>query len=189
MCPLVAQYRPAASRRVSASSYGSSKASWLVKIGRPGSRAAARLAAVPTDCMCARIIRCGSVVRASRLEARAIDDVAAIRGQGQPMVTFGIGAARLGELPGDPRHLDQRSARDRQEPRGHRVEQPDDPRDLLGDRIVEALGAIAALEQEAAVLDQPRDRAAQPRRLGSTAMTGAACARRASTAASAAASA
>ena len=110
-------------------------------------------------------MRCGSALRTARIELDAVDDIAAIGGQYDAIVRFVMRAARLGELPGNPRHFDQGSVDRGLEPLGHRVEQAGNTRHLLRDRIAKAFRAVAALKEEAPPFGQLGHDGAQPRRI------------------------
>ena len=79
-----------------------------------------------------------------------IDDVAAIGGQSDAAAHLDRRRARLGELPRHPPEPDHREARRRGDARRHRLDQGEIALDILRREFGEALGAIAALEQEGA---------------------------------------
>ena len=81
-------------------------------------------------------------------ELDVVDDVAAISRQGHAVDRLGVGGARLGELASDPPDLhDGRSGGEGHHHR-HLKEDPEEIADVVGRMFAEALGAIAALEQE-----------------------------------------
>ena len=84
-----------------------------------------------------------------RREAGAVDHVAAIAGQGDAVARFGVGGARLGVLAGEAADADDAFLAALDEHEAHLEEDLE----LAGDggrfAVVEALGAVAALEQEA----------------------------------------
>lgn len=99
---------------------------------------------------------------------RPIDDVAAISRKRDIPMRLDRRAAWLGELAGNPGNFDQWSARCRTQSCGHVIEQADNPRNLLRNRIVEALRTIAALQQEAVTLGNASQRLAKREASGDT---------------------
>ena len=87
-------------------------------------------------------------------ELRAVDDVAAIARQLLAVLLLGRRRARLGELPGDAADLHHRHGRGIGQHHRHLQEHAQEVADVVGAdvvgaRIGEALGAVAALQQEA----------------------------------------
>ncbi|MNF79909.1 hypothetical protein D3C84_621400 [compost metagenome] len=89
---------------------------------------------------------------ALRVETDAIDDVAAVGGQGHAAEGFLAGGARLGELAGHAPDLDHRAAGGEGHGDGHLQQHLEGVADLAGGELGEALGAVAALQQEGAAL-------------------------------------
>ncbi len=81
-------------------------------------------------------------------EVVAVDDVAAVGGQGHIAAGLGVARAGLGELPGHAAHLHDRHRRAVGEDDGHLQHGLDAVADLLGGGAGERLGAVAALQQE-----------------------------------------
>ena len=96
----------------------------------------------------ARTSRCGSCARASLGELVGVDRVAAVGGQRDALAGLGVVAARLGELPRHPAHLDHGQAAAVHEHDRHLQDRLDAAADGVGGRVGEGLGAVAALEQE-----------------------------------------
>ncbi len=83
-----------------------------------------------------------------RREAHAVDDVAAIAGQFDAVDLFQRRRARLGELTRDPADLHHRLASGEGQNDRHLQDQAEGVADIVGRELLEALGAVAALEQE-----------------------------------------
>ena len=101
---------------------------------------------------CALIMRRGSGRRACSVNAGAIDHVAAVARQRDIADRLGIGGARLRVLAGkapDPHH---RLAHAMHQHQAHLQQHLEPVRDHLRRALAEALGAIAALQQEALAL-------------------------------------
>ncbi len=81
-------------------------------------------------------------------ELDAVDDVAAIARQLLAVLRLGGGRARLGELAGDASDLHHRRAAGIGEHHRHLQEHAEEVADGVGAVLGEALGAIAALQQE-----------------------------------------
>ena len=82
-------------------------------------------------------------------ELDAVDDVAAIARQLDVALLLDVGRARLGELAGDAADLDHRQLGAKGQHDGHLQEGAEEVADIVGAVLGEALGAIAALQQEA----------------------------------------
>ncbi len=93
-------------------------------------------------------MRCGSGSRAGGVEIEAVDDVAAIGRQGHAVLRLGVGRARLGELPGEPAELDHRAAGAEGQHHRHLQQHLEGVADVVRVELGEALGAVAALQQE-----------------------------------------
>lgn len=89
------------------------------------------------------------VVRARLLgEFLAVDDVAAVRGQGHAVDDLvGLGA-RLGKLPGHAAHLDDRHGSAKGHHQGHLQHHAEGITHMIDAKLVESLGAVAAHEQK-----------------------------------------
>ncbi|GJE07014.1 hypothetical protein AOPFMNJM_2338 [Methylobacterium jeotgali] len=85
-------------------------------------------------------------------EADAVDDVAAVARQRDAFQRLGRRGARLGELSGDPSDLHHRRAAGEGQHQRHLQEDAEEVADVVGGVLVEALGAVAALEQEGLAL-------------------------------------
>uniref|UniRef100_A0A0N4ZJN4 LigA n=1 Tax=Parastrongyloides trichosuri TaxID=131310 RepID=A0A0N4ZJN4_PARTI len=83
-----------------------------------------------------------------RGEAHAVDDVAPIGRQLDPADLFDRRRARLGELTGDAAHLHHRLATGEGQDHRHLQDQAEGVADVVGRELLEALGAVAALQQE-----------------------------------------
>ena len=83
-----------------------------------------------------------------RGEIDVVDDVAAIGGQRDAVDRLEIRGPGLGELTRDPADLDDRRGRRERHYDGHLQEHAEEIADVVGRMLAEALGAIAALEQE-----------------------------------------
>ena len=87
-------------------------------------------------------------MRASARELGAVDDVAAIARQLHAAALLGRRGARLGELAGDAADLHHRRAAGEGQHHRHLQEDAEEVADVVGAVLGEALGAIAALQQE-----------------------------------------
>ncbi len=83
-----------------------------------------------------------------RREGDVVDDVAAVARQLDAVLHLGVGRARLGELAGDAPDLHHRQRAGEGEYHRHLQEDAEEIADVIGRVLGEALGAIAALEQE-----------------------------------------
>ena len=99
------------------------------------------------------------------VELDAVDDVAAIARQLDRALLLGRRGARLGELAGDAADLHHRHGAGEGEHHGHLQEDAEEVADVVGAVLGEALGAIAALEQEALALGHAGQRLLQLARL------------------------
>ena len=104
-------------------------------------------------------------MRASRRELRSIDDVAAVARKLDVVLLLGRRGARLRELPGDAADLDHRLAAGVGQHDRHLQEDAEEIADIVGPVLGEALGAVAALEQEAAARGNARELLLQLARL------------------------
>ena len=93
-------------------------------------------------------MRCGSGSRAGGVEIEAVDDVAAVGRQGDAVLRLGVGRARLGELAGEPPELDHRAGGAEGQHHRHLQQHLEGVADVVGVELGEALGAVAALQQE-----------------------------------------
>ena len=82
------------------------------------------------------------------VEIEAVDDVAAIRGEADPVLRLGVGGARLGELPGEASDFDDRAGGAEGQNDRHLQQDAEGVADVVGVELGKALGAIAALQQE-----------------------------------------
>ena len=82
------------------------------------------------------------------VELGAVDDVATIGGQRHAVLGLVVGRARLGELAGDAADLHHRLRAGEGQNHRHLQEDAEEVADVVGAMLGEALGAIAALEQE-----------------------------------------
>ena len=99
------------------------------------------------------------------LELLAVDVVALVGGQGHAVLRLvGVGA-RLGELAGDAAHLHHRLGPGEGHHHRHLQHQPEEVADVVGPELLEALGAVAALQQEGAALGGLAQQRLQPARL------------------------
>ena len=80
--------------------------------------------------------------------ARVVDDVAAEGGQVDVADALGGARAGLGELPGDAPDLDDRDPHRVRHHDGHLQDDAQLLADVVGGELLEALGAVAGLEQE-----------------------------------------
>ena len=83
-----------------------------------------------------------------RREHTAVDDVPAVRGQRLSLLRFHVGRPRLGELAGNASHLHHRAGGCIGEHDGHLQDHAEGGFNRLLAELVEALGAITALQQE-----------------------------------------
>ena len=83
-----------------------------------------------------------------RREGRAVDVVAAIGGQFDAVDLFHRRGARLGELAGDAADLHHGLATGEGQDHRHLQDQAEGVADVVGRELLEALGAVAALQQE-----------------------------------------
>ncbi len=86
---------------------------------------------------------------APRLGQVVVDHVPAERVDDLVADPLGGGAAGLGELPGDPAHLDHRHAGAVGQDDGHLEDDLELVADAVGGELGEGLGAVAGLEHEA----------------------------------------
>ena len=93
-------------------------------------------------------MRLGSGTRAGSGLHVVVDDVPPEHGKLDPADVFGLGRARLGELPGDPAHLDDWDPRAVGEYDRHLQDDLELVADRVGREVVEGLGAVARLEQK-----------------------------------------
>ena len=98
-------------------------------------------------------LRIGPAARC--LERNAINDIAAIGGQRLASVRLGLGTSRLGELASNASDFDERPVYGWLDLRRHVVEQADNTGNLLGNRVIETLGAVPALQKETASPSEP----------------------------------
>ena len=82
------------------------------------------------------------------VELDAVDDVAAIAGQRHAVLRLVVGRARLGELAGDAADLHHRLRAGEGQHHRHLQEHAEEVADVVRAMLGEALGAIAALQQE-----------------------------------------
>ena len=92
-----------------------------------------------------------------RGEVVAVDRVAAVGRQGQPVAGLHVGAARLGVLAGEPAELHDRDRRGVRQHDRHLQQHAQLVADVVGGDSVERLGAVAALEQEGLAPGHGRD--------------------------------
>ncbi len=83
-----------------------------------------------------------------RREGDIVDDVAAIARQLDAIDLFGSGRTRLGELAGDAADLHHRQGAGIGQDHRHLQKHAEEIADVVGAMLGEALGAIAALQQE-----------------------------------------
>ena len=100
-----------------------------------------------------------------RREVHAVDHVAAVGRQGDAVDRLGVGGARLGELAGQPADLDHRHRRAEGQHHRHLQQHAEHVADVVGMKLGEALGAVAALQQERLALGDLRQQPLQPARL------------------------
>ena len=91
----------------------------------------------------------------------AVDRVAAVAGQRNPVDGFAGRRARLGELPGDPGEMNDIAAARGTERGAHPQQQIIGDADLVGIELGETLGAVAALDNEGVTLGNARQSGAQ----------------------------
>jgi hypothetical protein len=99
------------------------------------------------------------------VELHAIDDVAAIGRQGHFALRLHCRRARLGELAGHAAHLHHRTAAREGHHHRHLQHQAEGVADVVGVKFLEALGAVAALQQEGAAFGDIAQQRLQPPRL------------------------
>ena len=104
-------------------------------------------------------------MRAAARELDAVDDVAAIARQLDAVALLGRRRARLGELAGDAADLHHRHCRREGQHHRHLQEHAEEVADVVGAVLGEALGAVAALEQERLAGRHPRKMLLQAARL------------------------
>ena len=90
----------------------------------------------------------GVVPAGLRRELQAVDRVTAVRRERHAVAGLGVGAARLGELAGDPADLHHRHLRAVGQDHGHLQQGLDLVPDRVRGGVDEGLGAVATLEQE-----------------------------------------
>ena len=100
-----------------------------------------------------------------RRELDAVDDVAAIARQLDAVLLLGRRRARLGELAGDAADLHHRRAAGEGQHHRHLQEHAEEVADVVRAVLVEALGAVAALQQESLAGRDARERLLQAARL------------------------
>ena len=88
-------------------------------------------------------------MRACGRELRTVDDVAAVARQLLAALLLGRRGARLGELAGDAPHLHHLRVAGEGQDQRHLQEQLEIVADIVGLVLLEALRAVAALQQEA----------------------------------------
>ena len=98
---------------------------------------------------------------AGGVELDAVDDIATVGRQGHAAEGLVIGRARLGELAGHAPDLDHRAAGGEGHDDGHLQQHLEGVADLRRAELGEALGAVAALQQEGAALGHFGELAAQ----------------------------
>ncbi len=98
-------------------------------------------------------------------ELGGVDDVAAIARQRLAVQLLGPRGARLGELPGDAAKLHHRHAAGESQHHRHLQEHAEEVANIVGAMLGEALGAIAALQQEGLALRNLRQLRLQTARL------------------------
>ena len=96
-----------------------------------------------------------------RGEVDVVDDVAAIGRQRDAVDGFDVRRARFGELAGDAADLDDRRARRERHHHRHLQENAEEIADVVGRMLAEALGAVAALQQERLARSGGAERALQ----------------------------
>ncbi len=82
------------------------------------------------------------------VEVEAVDDVAAVGGQGDPVLRLGLRRARLGELAGQAAELDDRTGGAEGQHHRHLQQHLEGVADVVGVELGEAFGAVAALQEE-----------------------------------------
>ena len=100
-----------------------------------------------------------------RRERDVVDDVAAIARQLDAVELLGRRRARLGELPGDAADLHHRQRAGIGQHHRHLQQHAEEVADVVGAVLGEALGAVAALQQEGLAGGDPRQRLLQVARL------------------------
>ena len=109
----------------------------------------------------ARSISSGSGSRSAARERVAVDEVAAVRGQRDVAARLDVGRARLRVLARDAADADHRLARAVHEHERHLQQDLQLRGDRLAAAVVEALGAVAALQHERVAARRARELAAQ----------------------------
>jgi hypothetical protein len=106
-------------------------------------------------------------VRGARglVEGLAVDVVAPVGGQGDPVHRLGRLRARLGELAGDAADLHDGLSPGEGQDHRHLQDQAEGVADVVGRELLEALGAVAALQQEGLAVGDLAQEALQPPRL------------------------
>src|ERR1700737_3661683 len=94
-------------------------------------------------------------------ELRAVDDVAAIARQLDAIALLGGRGTRLGELAGDAADLHPRTGGREGENDRHLQEDAEEVADRVRAMVLEALGAVAALQQESLTGRHARERLLQ----------------------------
>jgi hypothetical protein len=94
-------------------------------------------------------------------EARPIDVVAAIARQRHAVARFGVGRTRLGVLAGEAADANHRLLQALQQHQAHLQQDLQAPRDVVRFAVLEALGAIAALQQKLLAALRQRELRAQ----------------------------
>jgi hypothetical protein len=94
-------------------------------------------------------------------EGRAVDQVATVARQGHAVLALGVGRARLGVLAGEAADAHHRQAHAVHQHQAHLQQHLEAVRDHLGRAVVEDLGAVAALQQEALAILRLRQLLAQ----------------------------
>ncbi|MNX99793.1 hypothetical protein D3C86_1322600 [compost metagenome] len=84
----------------------------------------------------------------SLVEFDAVDDVATVGRQGNAVLHFHVGRARLGELASNASYLHDRQLRAIGQHDGHLQESAEEVADIVRAMLKEAFSAIAALQQE-----------------------------------------
>ena len=132
-----------------------------VAAGREGSQEVQRRGRLPVGLGLAPRIGRARV----RRERDVVDDVAAVARQFGVADRLGRGRARLRELSGDAAELHHRRRAGEGEHHGHLQEDTEEVADVVGRMLGEALGAVAALEQERLAGRDLRERALELPRL------------------------
>ena len=85
-------------------------------------------------------------------EIRAVDDVAAVAGQGDPALGFGVRGARLGVLARHAAHLHHRQAGAERQHHRHLQQHAERIAQDVGGEFGKALGAVPAQQHEGSAL-------------------------------------